>query len=151
MRLTPGKRQIEFTMIAPTSLSLVVGTSADAVADLQVFGDGNEYHIDEIASAPAIDLRVTFTNIPAIQFVQVHGYYDGIGSHAIQIELYNYTAGTWDSFDAMGFTAAHQMFTVWLADDTDYISNGEVIVRLDHAISGSANHDAYIDSVLIGI
>jgi hypothetical protein len=131
------------------SITLDAGTSTDGLADLQVAQDGNTYHINEVAATPGSDLKVDFVNVQKFNWVQVIGYYDGATTHAVSIQLYNWPAGTWDTWDAHdGIEKAMTDHSVWIPCPENYIgtagNDGDVRVRFNHTMAGDATHDLYL-------
>lgn len=144
------------------SLTLGAGTSADALSDLQTPRDGNFYHIDEAAGAPGINLIVDFVDVATIEFAEVNASYEGSTTHAIAVQLYNWTTASWDTFDAIqtgvadvttanGYIVGNHSFNVHEPDN--YIgtgaNEGRVRVRLYHTMNGNAAHDLYVDDVAL--
>ena len=138
--------------------TLVVGGTASAVSDLQVGYDGAFYHIDEVAETPAINLIVDFENITDFNYVHLKAVYRGSVTHAVAIQLYNWTETRWDTYDSLqgdeedvstadGYITSNHSFLVF--DSTNYIGiggdAGNVRLRFYHTMSGSASHDIWID------
>ena len=138
------------TYITANGVTLNYGTSSDTVTDLQTQLDGNIYSIEEVADTPGIDLEVDFANIVKFTKVIVKAYYNGGSTHAIRIQLYNNDTTNWDTLSTLNTGIDHQQLTLTIADDTDYISSGVVIVRFYHTELGNASHDLYIDWCALG-
>lgn len=147
---------------AANSVTLTNGTTASVLADLQNSRDGAFYHIDEAAGVPGINLIVDFADVETIEFVEVNASYEGSSTHAIAVQLYNWTATTWDTFDALqtgyadvttanGYIVGNHSFNVH--QPSGYIGSGanegRVRVRFYHTPSGNASHDLYIDDVAV--
>lgn len=157
-----GTARIDWKKITADSITLSNGTSTDALADLQTAHDGSFYHINEVAGAPGIRLIVDFVSVTAFNWVEVIAIYDGSSSHAVGIQLYNWSTTAWDTFDALqtgqedvttadGYILCNHGFL--LPADTNYIgtggSAGQVRVRFNHTMNGNASHDMYIDVVAL--
>jgi len=137
----------------PNTVTLNVGSSSDAVSDLQTILDGNIYAIQEAAATPGINLECNFVNITHINFIYVRAYYDGSATHSVRIQLYNYNTTTYDTFWSMVPVLDYQLLSLPifpLVDSADYIDSGAAKVRFYHTESGNASHDLYIDYVAIG-
>jgi len=128
------------------------GTPTGSVSDLQTMADGNSYDIVEVSGAPGINVEVDFADVTAIQHVVVSAYYEGNTSHAVRVQLYNYTDTAWDTFDTLHHFATSDFLqmVILVPDDSDYISGGAAIVRLDHTETGTPGHDLYIDYCGLG-
>ncbi len=145
-----GTAGIEMTMKVPVAITLDDGSSTDVIADLQTMHDGNVYHIDEAAGAGAIDLQCTFTSVEKIAYVFIQAYYEGSATHAVSIQLYNYTTTNWDTIGSVMHGVTMENFHVPIPDDADYISSGGwAIVRFNHTMNGNGSHDLYIDYVAL--
>jgi hypothetical protein len=142
------------------TVTLTNGTSANTVADLRTMTDGLFYNVTEAAGVPGINLIVDFINVTAFEKCRVLGAYEGSATHAVAIQLYNWTTATWDTFNALqnshadvttagGYILNNEEFTVY--DDTNYIGTagnlGKVRVRFYHTDSGNVSHDMHIDEV----
>jgi hypothetical protein len=160
-----GTARIDWTKKTAASLTLTAGTSAETVTDLQSSHDGTFYHITEAAATPGIDMYVEFTGITAFNWVHILGSYNGSSSHAVAIQLYDWTlAGddweTWGSLQtafedvstADGIILQNHSF--FIPSDSKYIGTaggdaGKVRVRFYHTMGGSAAHDLYLDVVAL--
>jgi hypothetical protein len=157
-----GTARIDWNKYTADNLTLNNGGSTDAVADLQTLGDGNFYHVDEVAGAPGIDLEVEFVSVTAFNWVQIVGVYDGASNHAVGIQLYNFSTTTWDTFSAMqtsqeDVTNAGEYilngYGFFVPDDANYVGtgadDGDVRVRFHHTMNGNNSHDLYLDVVAL--
>ena len=144
--------------IAANSITLSAGTSAEGLADLQTRNDGNVYHITEAAATPGITLIVDFISVTEFSMVNILATYEGSATHALEIELYNWTAAVWDHFDGMqtGFSNSGTIFhnhDFFVPEDANFIGTGadagKVRVRINHPMAGNASHDVYIDVVAL--
>jgi hypothetical protein len=158
-----GTARIDWTKITANSVTLTAGTTpASLVADLQTAHDGNFYHIDEAAATPGLDLIVDFVSVTAFNWVNAISCYTGSTSHAVAVQLYNWSTTTWDTFHcaqdaqcdvstAGGYILCNQDFFV--PSDTNYIGTGgnagQVRVRFYHTMAGNAAHDLDIDVVAL--
>lgn len=132
--------------LSPTSVTLVAGTSANTVTDLQTWLDGNIYHIDEAAATPGQDLRVNFTNVARLLGIRVSAYYAGSSTHAVRIQLYNYDTTGWDTIHTIETGMDYEYIVAYIPDDTDYIdASNNAIFRFYHTENGNSSHDSYID------
>lgn len=136
--------------VTAASVDLQAGTTVSGVvADLQSRG-GNNYHIDEAAGSPAINLEVVFTGVAVFDLVRVGAAYNGSATHYVNISLYNYVDTQWEAFNVMVSTslAVFEDYSFVVPDCSKYVSSsGEAKVRFYHPTSGSASHDLYIDEV----
>jgi hypothetical protein len=141
------EQYINPTYLTADSITLTVGDTTDAIADLQTELDGNIYEIQEEAGVPGIHLEVAFADVYSIKAIDIRLKYDGSLTHSIRIQLYNYSTTVWDEFDSLSDTLGYVHHEVVVKDDTNYISGKAVIVRLYHPESGNASHDLHVDHV----
>ena len=141
---------VQSTYAEANGITLNTGTSGDALADLQAPLDGNVYTILEVSGAPGIDIEVAFVDVEKISSIAVSAYYEGSVSHAIRIQLYNYTDTTWDTVHTIYHGLDYEQHFKTITDDTNYIYRGAAIVRLYHTESGTPSHDLHIDYVGLG-
>lgn len=150
--------QIKWTKYTANSVTLSVGSSSSAVADLQSDNDGNVYHVDEVAGTPGLTLIVDFTSVTGFNWVKILATYDGTATHALDLEVYNWTTASWDIFDAIqtGTSNTGTIFgnhDFFIPDDANYIgtggSAGQVRIRFNHPMAGNASHDLDIDVVAL--
>lgn len=134
-------------LVAPSSLVLANGTSADTLADLQTMLDGNEYDLAEATDTPGQRLTLTFTGVSEIYGLVIRAYYSGTSTHHCELQLWNYTTSTWDVFLTYESGSGYNVRYVRVPDDANYISGGTAQVRWEHPDSGNASHDAFIDFV----
>ncbi len=146
--------RINWNKITAASVTLSAGTSANTVTDLQTANDGNTYAITEAAATPGITLIVDFNSVNAINWVEILATYDGAATHALEIELYNWTGTSWDHFGCSQNSESNSgtIFcnaSFFVPDDTNYIGTGgnagKVRIRFNHPMAGNAAHDFYID------
>jgi hypothetical protein len=155
-----GSARKQWTKYTANTVTLTAGTSADTVADLRTMTDGLFYTVVETATTPGIDLIVDFINVTAFEKCRVLAGYEGAGTHALALQLYNWTTSAWDTFNAMqtgtydittanGYILENYEFTVY--DDTNYIGTagnlGKTRVRFYHTMTGNPAHDLHIDEV----
>ena len=104
------------------------------------------------ASTPGIYLLLNFTGVTRIREVVARAYYVGSSTHAVRIEIYNWTTASWVTLTTLNTGMDMEQWELTLlVDDDDYISGGGA-ARLSfyHNESGNASHDLYIDYVAIG-
>jgi len=157
-----GTARIDWGKKTANNVTLSAGTSTDTVTDLQTLGDGNFYDITEAAATPGINLVVEFINVTAFNWVQIKAGYEGSGSHAVAIQLYNFNTTAWDTFNACQNSAVDtstvsgyilNSYDFFVPSDTNYIGTGgdagDVRVRFYHTMAGNASHDLHIDVVAL--
>ncbi len=158
-----GTARIDWTKKTAASVTITVGgtDASSVVANLQTENDGNIFHLDEAAAAPAIDFYVEFTSITAFNWVHIRGIYEGSATHALGILLYKWGSAAWEHKNCMqngkyDSTAGQQCidnYSFFVPVDTDYIGTGgdagKVRVRFVHPMGGNNSHDLYIDVVAL--
>lgn len=148
--LNTTSSRIVWAKIAASSVTKIVGTSPDAVADLQTLGDGNTYTITEINNNPGIDLRVSFTNVTAFNWVRLLASYQGNSAHkvAVQLEITPFDGSAWHTLNTCDHhaTTGLEDYSFFVPDDSLYINNNEgVEMRFNHDMNGSPGHVLVID------
>lgn len=127
----------------PTALTVVAGTLvAGVVGDLASLG-GTEVHIDEVAATPGFDIILDWTTIPSDPsevFLSLR--YSGNLSHLPTIECWDYTASAWVPVELVIDQPSHKLHTIPSWDD--FMSGGNMRVRINHAAAGNPTHDIYL-------
>lgn len=160
-----GTARINWTKITANAVSIENGHGVitGAVATLQTAHDGSFLEVAEEAETPGIEFLVDFVSVTAFNWVNILCCYDAnTATHAIAIQLYNYTQTRWDTFDSIqkeicnittgdGYILSNHDFIV--PDDTEYIGTdgdaGKVRVRFYHTMGGAAAHDLRLDVVAL--
>jgi len=163
-----GTARIDWTKITANSItqgngthSGTVGGQGGEVGDIQTAGDGNFYHIDEQHADPGFELTIHFTSVTAFNWVKILATYKGQASHMVQISVYNNSTTTWDCFDALHSSGRAEVATAgeytlkncdfFVPDDTNYISGGNVNVRIRHTFNGNGNTSDDLDVDVVAL
>jgi hypothetical protein len=97
-----------------------------------------DFTFGEYNSVPTTDLIVNF------QF-----RYGGSSSHNVKLQQWNYTTTSWTNVTGVTQdfpdTSALTPYQFTLIDEADYLSGGEIQLRINHSSAGNINHDFYID------
>lgn len=119
--------------------------------------DNNIMQVDEaIGSAPGFNIEFTFITVPeGLKTVNIVGYYDGNPAHNVKIYIYNYGILDWEAFtaDIRDFPSASSLQTYQFtmpSPYSNYISGGQVRIRIRHITTGSAGHYMFFDHVYLG-
>lgn len=139
--------QFIYKFISPNSITLIAGTSANSVSDLQTPFDGNTYDIQEAAATPGYHLEVNFTGVTTFNAIYTRFEYAGSATHCCEVSIYNNSTASWDSYSCqlgnqLGMQTIH--IPICLAP-SNYINSGTVIMRFYHPQAGNASHNLYID------
>jgi len=140
MKLIP-----EYHMV-PYAVEVTYGTSSSSVSDIQVQYDGNTFDLEELATTPGLQMIVSFKNVLRFSKIGISAYYSAnTTSHYVAIEIYNWENGEWEVYATIppGLGMNYRYFDT--QDYEEHIKNGEVKMRLNHPMGGSAAHDFYID------
>jgi len=134
----------------PDTLQGIVGVvDAGNLASLQAI-DGDSLNVSETTGTPGQECQMNFTNseLPAglLWNFSTFAVYDGSPSHNEWWSVYN---GSWNQALLVfkNSTMTFQNETVQSADD--WITNGVIHTRVQHAESGNINHDISIDYMAI--
>ncbi|MHA2344847.1 MAG: hypothetical protein ACXADW_23610, partial [Candidatus Hodarchaeales archaeon] len=117
------------------------------------FVDGNMFNVSEVVGVPGMQISVNFTLVdPDAEslWVLIYALYDGNLNHDFDIEVWNFTAGAWVEDDHIldGVVLSWINSTIYaIRIPNEFLSGGEVRVRLDHESAGNVNHDLFIDYI----
>lgn len=131
----------------PSSITLVAGTlSSGDISSIITAQDGNEYHLDEVAATPGFDVRFNFTGITSMRGLIARIYYNGLASHEVVLDLYNYVKADYDTWLQIETSTGFNYYHIILPNPTDYFDgSGNAIARLIHTSNGNNAHDIHID------
>jgi hypothetical protein len=138
-----------------SAINATVGTVDAGNLSSTLLIDGNTFNVSEVVGAPGIGISINFTGIDEdAQSIWLNIYYSYSGNlnHDFDIEFWNFDTSSWieDSHlvDTLGFEWANA--TIYpLRIPIDFLSGGEVRVRLDHESAGNINHDLFIDYIKV--
>lgn len=140
----------------PSSLTVSYGSvAAGDVNSVDEYGDYDILQIAEAASTPGFSFYFTFTSMTSFTgSISLRGWYDGNISHTVKLQIYNFNTTvhddiTADTTDFPPETESHDYVFDLPADMTDYISGGQIRLRLYHATTGNVVHTMYIDEFKI--
>lgn len=117
------------------------------ISSTYIRGDGDYYEVDEAVGTPALDIRFNWTGVNSVDLnFSGSSFYDGDPSSDVWIELYNYTAGDWDSIFEIpeGVTDYTE---VSFTDAYDYVGNDIIQGRVYDDSTGNPTHVFYWDYV----
>ena len=134
-----------------TEIGVTVGTldSGDLNSTLDI--DGDMYNVSELVGAPGMQISGNFSGVDpdaGCLWVVIYAHYDGNLNHDFDIEVWNFTSSAWveDSHITDGIELAWFNTTIYaLRIPNEFLSGGEVRVRLDHEAPGNINHDLFIE------
>lgn len=113
--------------------------------------DGDMFNVSEVVGAPGMMISGNFSGVDpeaSCLWVVIYSLYDGNLNHDFDIEMWNFTGSAWveDAHipDMVAFEWTNS--TIYgLRTPGDFLSGGEVRVRLDHETAGNINHDLFIE------
>ena len=151
-----GTARIDWQKITANGLTLGGGppTSGDALADLQIAFDGDNYQVDEIAGNAGQYLEIDFASVTAFNWVRVRMRVQEQGGHAltIQLEITPFDGTAWHDYDVVTDQAAdinYEDHSFFVITDTPYINGGVVKLRITHEMAGNAADEWHIDEVAL--
>ena len=134
-----------FKWLPADTLTISNGTPTGDIGDTQIWHDGNELQVAEVAGVPGIYATFDFENVETIRYVHTTCYYIGSATHWVSIEIYNYTTTAWDPLASIEAGNAMHSYLLPVLDYTDYINaSNQSIVRYYHPTTGNNAHDLYI-------
>ena len=113
--------------------------------------DGTDLVLKEIqAASPGFAYDFTFQNFPGgTHHLNVYGYYAGNPAHEIILQQYNYTLTRWDNVTGNSndfpSRASDAQYDYDINVGADYVSSGQLKLRLNHADTGVGTHLLYLD------
>lgn len=134
------------TIYNASAIQVVTGTPQGAIANLQTY-DSTSYNVSEASSD--IDLRVNFSSITTFNQIIVRYKSDSAESHTMDIALWDYVNGVWESYRTVGVSPDYNIMTMNVYDITNHISGGVVQVRFYTLNSGGLTHKHQFDWVAI--
>jgi len=139
----------------PYSMTVQEGTLACGGLTNLHADDGDRMQVNEIAGQN-FTIILTFIGVPvAERTVNIKGNYDGNPAHNVKLQVYNFDSVSWDNFtgDSTDFPSqvgeGSYQFTL-PTPYADYISDGEMRIRIRHTSNGSAGHEMYLDHLYLG-
>jgi hypothetical protein len=134
-----------------TEIGVTVGTLDAGNLASTYFIDGNMFNVSEVVGAPGMQISANVTGIDSNAesvWVLIYALYDGNLNHDFDIEVWNFTGSAWVEDDhildgvALSWTNS-TIYAIRIPDE--FLSGGEIRIRLDHETAGNINHDLYID------
>ena len=132
--------------------TLGAGSLSDVYAD-----DGSLLQIDEASgSVPGFGMTFRFINVPdCAKTAYFKGYYEGNPAHNVKIQVYNQSTESWDNFtaDTRDFpsNASEQSYNFAVPlPCANYLTGGEMLIRIVHTSQGTPGHYFYIDHFYLG-
>jgi len=115
--------------------------------------DGVTFNFSEQAMAPALDLRMNFTNIESFNSGVMRYKTSSLSGDFPVIQLWDYDSSTWEDYPAVAESENFATIEQPVFDDTDHIGTGAnlgvVQMRLYKSSNGNTNNHYYIDWVAI--
>lgn len=110
-------------------------------------GANRTYNVSEVGGVPGYDIRMNFTNVSErveAYYFYLYLYYDGVTSHYIEIQLFNFSGDGWTKIGEIDDTTGF----VWHNNSVvsqDFISGNVMSIRVYHYSSGNPNDNIYFD------
>jgi hypothetical protein len=136
-----------------TAISAIVGTVDAGDLNSTFFIDGDMFNVSEVVGVPGMQISINFTDVdPAAEslWILFYGLYDGNLNHNFDIEVWNFETSAWVEDSHIPDMAAFDWInsTIYpIRIPNEFLSDGEVRIRLDHESAGNINHDLFIDYV----
>ena len=134
------------TIFNASAIQVVLGTPAGAIGNLQTY-DSISYNVSEASSD--LDLRVNFSSITNFNQIIVRYKSDVAESHTMDIALWDYVNGVWESYRTVGVSPDYNIMTMNVYDVANHISGGIVQVRFYSVNAGGSTHKHQFDWVAI--
>ncbi len=119
--------------------------------------DDAELVLNEVTGTPGFDYVFRFGRDQDVPYtgikVMFEAWYEGNPAHNVKLQQYNYNSTSWTDVtgDAQDFpdAASEQTYSFNLIDDPDYLSSGEIQLKIVHTSPGSAGHYLHIDNMYL--
>lgn len=86
--------------------------------------------------------------VTTLDFMLV-GNYNGNPGHQVQVQQYNYNTTAWTVLGTLPHNVAEQNYQMTMVDDANYLSGGQMKIRIIHNTAGNASHNLYIDHMYL--
>lgn len=128
------------------------GTDAGDVDSLATLDDGNSLDVSEVTGTPGFNIEINFAGVTEIPTrLDLHTYYDGNAAHTVNVQIYDQVEAGWDTLGTIpdnGTGFAYRTYDI--TNGSKYVKGDDTVeVRIYHLDSGNANHDIFIDLVLL--
>jgi len=144
----------------PDEININIGSTASSLSDLEVFGDGNIYRVNELTSTGQ-QFDFFFYNVTAFSHILIRALYSGsVNTHEMDVELYNHVRDAYDTVRTLTKGAIENDLTVsyfavpyvslsYYIDNSNPSLGGVVKIRFNHVGGGINTH--YTDIDFIGL
>ena len=86
-------------------------------------------------------------------YARMRGWYDGNPAHIIKLQQWNYTTEEWTNVTSatrdFPQSAEEMFYNFDLIDDSDYLSGGQIKLRITHLSAGNITHLFHIDHLYL--
>ena len=121
-----NESKLEVTYYNATSINVVTGTGAGALADIQTYNQVT-YNVTEDTSD--YELRVNFTGIDDFTTLLVRHKSDLNTGHISIIQIWDYDSSSWEGYGYLTERTTSEMKTLGVYDADKHIQDGVVQVR----------------------
>lgn len=142
--------KLNVTIYPANTITTLTGTNtAGTITSIQTMNDGNWYNVSEVSGVPGFNVQINFTGVTNFNQIYTNMYYQGNPAHEVDIQLYNWVAGTWDTFGVLPTDGMMSIHTYGISGDGSYINGTNVSMRIYHVTTGNSNHRLYIDYAVL--
>ena len=145
----------------PIDYRIVVGTktSSQLIPDFCI-NDGTALCVAEVGGVPGFNIEFDFVSVPdttGVYHFEIIYSYIGSAGHRIKLQGWNYNTLAWENFDISltdfvntGGALALALVNVGVGEEVnDFISGGDMLVRIYHITSGNTNHIFCVDQMIL--
>jgi len=138
----------------PTSLTETAGSIVSgALTDVYKDSDATELVFAETVGTPGFDYTFEFggdNSVPSSELlIHIEGYYDGNLAHIVKLQQWDYNASGWEDVTANSTDfpdeTSEQNYVYRLLQGANYISSGNIKLRVVHTSAGNVNHQLHLD------
>ena len=138
----------------PTSLTETAGSIVSgALTDVYKDSDATELVFAETVGTPGFDYTFEFggdNSVPSSELlIHIEGYYDGNLAHIVKLQQWDYNASGWEDVTANSTDfpdeTSEQNYVYRLLQGANYISSGNIKLRVVHTSAGNVIHQLHLD------
>ncbi|MBA7713612.1 hypothetical protein ES703_122617 [subsurface metagenome] len=141
----------EYHIFNASSITVIGGTLETGNLASTYHVDGDWYNVSEVVGPPGLDVRFNFSYVGeniTCGCVEVYKTYTGHSHHEIQIQVWNFTSGSWHKIGKALYNETVDWVCVGLGHMPEhYLSGGEIWFRFYHPTTGHVAHELQIERI----
>lgn len=147
----------QWSWVHAVDYEIQVGSVVSGFLDYTYRQDDIEFVLAETTGTPGFTYDFTFENVPdavSQYYFNLFGRYDGNPAHNVKGQIWNYSSEAFENItvDTTDFASGSTNSLVSLtlpATITNYVSSGQMIIRVTHTSAGNVTHEFHIDHMYL--